>query len=196
MQWQFWGPVELSAAAAELPRRARRCISMRRAQHAQAFLFYTRVHDVAVIPESVPVHHHRPGHRHGGQPQLRLVQHGHRPHQHHRHQRQSSRTDRQNGELIKVFNVFLCLQYSIKRLIKDNVFPGPSQTFHSRCPLSAQPQCLCCFSTHYKRQPLFVPLSQFLSLGNSSNCGINKQQSVDRIQEMKTPGARQKRCAH
>lgn len=50
------------------------------------------------LTESVPVYHHYPGHRHGGQLELWLVQHSHSPYQHHWHQRQSSRTDSQNGE--------------------------------------------------------------------------------------------------
>ena len=52
--------------------------------------------------ESVPVYHHRAGHGHGGQPELRPVQHGHRHHHGHRHQRQPPHVDLQNCEWLQM----------------------------------------------------------------------------------------------
>lgn len=51
------------------------------------------------FPESATVHHHRAGHRHGGQPELRPLQHGHRHHLRQGHQRQPAHADLQDGEL-------------------------------------------------------------------------------------------------
>lgn len=51
--------------------------------------------------ESVPVHRHRAGHRHGGKPELWPFQHCHRHHHSDGHQRQPSHDDLQDGEWLQ-----------------------------------------------------------------------------------------------
>lgn len=60
--------------------------------------FAELLHNFLTFAESVSVHADRAGHRHGGQPELRPLQHGDGSHHRHRHQRQPSRARRQNGE--------------------------------------------------------------------------------------------------
>lgn len=50
-----------------------------------------------LFSESHPVHTDHPGHRHGGKPHLRPVQHGHHRHQDHGRQRQPARVHRRHG---------------------------------------------------------------------------------------------------
>ena len=50
------------------------------------------------LPESPAVHGHRSGHRHGGESQLRPVQHGHGHHHGDRRERQPAGVHRQHGE--------------------------------------------------------------------------------------------------